>query len=1635
MNVNLTKSQVKRTINNSFIIEKPILKSFLLQKKNFFEIQKGAQLAELKKIINPNERKVLREQIYENFKINIDIVNRIVKKYEKEYIPKSKKDALEKLKNIKGRGSKKLLSNLVDSLEQPDIKKYFETEFQSQNRVRNVRPNMKQAVDKRKETLSRKGEMKNFLFPNLDDTFVNPKKRNIVKHKLTGNVNMLNKILTNIKNKQSDAKRNLYNVSLQSDRVSSNIVFSETSNYENTMSTISLVDTLNFVFDKIIENMDTMINGNETFKMFINTKIALKHQTSGELVLIDRYINDTQFYNLTKKKLKTNTTEYKMKLMSRLGNINERFNSASDLNYLRYSSLEIIFAEIKPLTGSSYMPLPNLLINKGGIINFRNNDNYCLLYAIYSSIHNLKRGDEGMPRNTTMKNDVKNAISLLSSKGYEAPYIVEDVREIGFLLNIWINIFVYRENIGFTFEEPIENCDYYAHENEGKKVVNILYYENITDQGEVNGHYVWIKNFNALFYSAVSMENQFKLCYRCKQPVFGDYIKHVNRCNAGIILEDGRKINSYSLVHNKNNNDIVEYKKHYTSLMKSTVIYADFESISIDKHIPTYGYVLVISKIMEFNYQYKEFYGDNFTVHMLSYIEEMAEKVVQYHKTEVFEINMTMEQEKEFKKATHCYLCKREFNDKFYKVRDHDHDVQHCNYRGAACNSCNLKYTLKLQRVSVVFHNFKGYDSHIITHAMNKNYVIRTDKNKEKIKQTGAKTIKIIADSSEKFKSVQYGNNLQFIDSMSHMNTSLEKWSESLMKSNNEFMITKKFINSICKKMFNVNSKFTDTEIQSLFKKQFYLYKYIEKVEDYEKAMPTYEQWKLEKPDFTKNDYDFVCMICQKLNITNYFDYTRFYGSMDVFILADCFESLRKISYDVNKIDPAHYISAPGMALDCFLKSRKSENPIKLLSIDVRYHKFNEINKLEDSWNKRLATLDEIKDHDKKLEKLRKDIDKSNNPDKCIKLLMKYNKMNYRKTDLFTLNGEILEKDKLYKVYINNMEQCDYLLTGNKVMSYVYGKLFEKFVKIMEISKEQLEKERVKYYNLFVQQYPNNDPNYYQNMLNKNLYNDIQKIKDKFNLDDEDINALYNKKHVTKKNNWNKFMKMMFIDDCKKIFINNVYDIHECNKNENKLNLYMDIQNKYIRGAVSQVCSSRYEKVEKGEVIEYIDVNSLYPFCMTMSLPTELLEPIYNKDEIEQTNWLDIANDDFNKLLTFLKSNKSDKNLLKFNDVGYLIYCKSIKPPTDEVIQDKLKDYPLFPNKRVVDETELSNTQKEFVQDIHNEINRGVKSTKIHYDKSIKTICDFLPKENYISHYIYVAMAIKLGYQIEVDYIIPFKQSQHMKDYVETNYSKRLECKANNDDIGSNFYKVNMLNSLFGKTLQNVLEYKGNSLLNADNTKKYIQRPSFNSFNKIHDNLYYVDYSKEITLNQPHFIGGTILELSKTVMSIYWHFILKNEFNDDIKLLYTDTDSFIYKLSNDNQNKLADLDKKHTLFNNIILGCFKKEYADNKILEYIGMQSKCYALKLEKYDNDLKGSECKKLKGYNAKNLNFEQYRSCIEKEKSIKKDEIIQFVSKGHQIYTMKSSKVSLSNMDYKSYIMEDGITQIPYGHYSTIN
>ena len=68
-------------------------------------------------------------------------------------------------------------------------------------------------------------------------------------------------------------------------------------------------------------------------------------------------------------------------------------------------------------------------------------------------------------------------------------------------------------------------------------------------------------------------------------------------------------------------------------------------------------------------------------------------------------MDISTEQEMEFRKASRCSICNKNFKPEDEKARDHCHFTG--KYRGAAHIKCNLDYSFKFFKIPIFFHNLK----------------------------------------------------------------------------------------------------------------------------------------------------------------------------------------------------------------------------------------------------------------------------------------------------------------------------------------------------------------------------------------------------------------------------------------------------------------------------------------------------------------------------------------------------------------------------------------------------------------------------------------------------------------------------------------------------------------------------------------------------------------------------------------------------------------------------------------------------------------------------------------------------------------------------------------------------------------
>ena len=426
-------------------------------------------------------------------------------------------------------------------------------------------------------------------------------------------------------------------------------------------------------------------------------------------------------------------------------------------------------------------------------------------------------------------------------------------------------------------------------------------------------------------------------------------------------------------------------------------------------------------------------------------------------------------------------------------------------------------------------------------------------------------------------------------------------------------------------------------------------------------------------------------------------------------------------------------------------------------------------------------------------------------------------------------------------------------------------------------------------------------------------------------------------------------------------------------------NRYGKANNKYMKD---------YNKKEASKYLMYVDANNLYGCAMSQKLP------------VHSFKWL---------------TDKEIKNLFKIQVVQFwertpCILEVDLEYP--EELHDLHNDYPLCPE-RV-------------------ECDKGVK----------KLIPNLRHKNNYVVHYKTLMQYLNLGMELKkIHRGIKFIESDFLKPYIDKNTSLRAQAKNN---FEKDFFKL-MNNSVFGKTMENIRNRVNIKLVNAgEQFKKLAAKPNYNGRKIFNENLVSVHMKKtSLTMNKPVYLGMSILDLSKTVMFDFHYKYIKPKYGKQAKLLFTDTDSFLYEIQTEDFYKdisgdvkdrfdTSDYPEGHpsgipTGINKKVLGMFKDEAAGKNIKEFVGLRAKLYSYKMEE------GKENKKCKGIKKavveKSIRHEDYKTCLETGKEqLRRQNIIR--SYEHVLYTEEINKIALSAADDKRYLLKDSFDTLAWGH-----
>jgi len=289
--------------------------------------------------------------------------------------------------------------------------------------------------------------------------------------------------------------------------------------------------------------------------------------------------------------------------------------------------------------------------------------------------------------------------------------------------------------------------------------------------------------------------------------------------------------------------------------------------------------------------------GENAAKKFMRTMLDIGNRIYNIYQINIPMIKLTEEEKNKFQKTEVCECCLKSFKDfNLLKVKDHCHFTG--RYRQCLCLSCNFEMT-NVSFVPIFFHNL-SYDSHFI------------------IRELGCndKDIHIIPNSSEKYisfsKEIVSRFSIKFVDTFRFMASSLSSLADNLSEDKTRFRETIKI--------------FPIDKLDLVIRKGVFPYEYVDNWDKLNKTcLPSKSEFynSLKDEKISDDDYLHAKNVWKLFNIKTLGEYSDLYLKTDITILADVFENFRDLCISTLKLDPAHYMTAPGFAFDCMLKYTK----------------------------------------------------------------------------------------------------------------------------------------------------------------------------------------------------------------------------------------------------------------------------------------------------------------------------------------------------------------------------------------------------------------------------------------------------------------------------------------------------------------------------------------------------------------------------------------------------------------------------------------------------------------------------------------------------------------------------------------
>lgn len=457
--------------------------------------------------------------------------------------------------------------------------------------------------------------------------------------------------------------------------------------------------------------IDKVLNRLNSVKVNVNFQGEFEKTSTSEIRRQVKYLNSR---NKVLFKTSNIINWYENNVINYLLTLLDDFeHSESGWKLVSIHQLTININKYEPFRGSSFIPLPKAIDRKKAVINVRNKDNKCFAYAILSKLYPPLH-------HATRASAYTKHLDKLNFDGLQFPITLDQIKKFEKLnYNISINVYILEENFNgkdnsiHYITAPI----YLTKSVKDNHVHLLMLSEYDKDYMITKSHFCWIKNLSRLMSKQLSNHQHYiRFCDRCLH-----YFSNIEKLNEHT-LNCKKQNDSTAIILPSEDQKWISFKNFNHQERVPFVIYGDTEcmlkpvissssennnsNVPYQKHIP-YSMGIYLHCCYD---NTKSYYTSCRGAECLSWFTDqlfqIANNIQLILKTEIPMIPLSSEEKENFKNATNCHICEKEFLiDGERKVHDHCHLTG--KYRGPAHNSCNLNYK-NLKFVPIVFHNLSG---------------------------------------------------------------------------------------------------------------------------------------------------------------------------------------------------------------------------------------------------------------------------------------------------------------------------------------------------------------------------------------------------------------------------------------------------------------------------------------------------------------------------------------------------------------------------------------------------------------------------------------------------------------------------------------------------------------------------------------------------------------------------------------------------------------------------------------------------------------------------------------------------------------------------------------------------------------